>query len=564
MYGMSTPDRARAAELAALADAAATATWTHEVVLGIKQADQSEDALRLASAFQYRTDRDRPNTGDRFGPALVVTDEGARELSLAETPVETFEVWEAVAAEAAHVRVLATLHDLLFERGWGDVGAHGRRATEAYIAMIPHASSTLAEVDAVSRALTLIRITRNDELLRVAVSAVIDAIRAVLKDADDPKPGVSLRMLETLVDHHVPNTDIDELLTLCRATYTDPWNTVSTINLQRRRAPDADMRRMYDREEVQAWLDEAQRTDPLVAILHLETAAQLARQRGLPDLAETAVRAMQSVNPADIPLQTFSTSVEIPREEIDAQIDQLLSADTWFHAVIRIVASGPPSGDVEQNRQTAERMAEQFPLQSMFPTIRLGSDGLPRYQPTTEEQQADDRLAEHETLRIQLASLTLSEAFDRAAEKFGVPTSDDIVVALGRNPNLTDATRSSISRAIGRYYQGDAEGALYTAIPLVERLVRDLLLAIDAPIYRAQSQRAPGQYPGLGALLDELSRRGFDQSWYRYLRTLLASPNGLNLRNEALHGFVDEVGRETAAAVMVALIYLTGFRAQAQ
>lgn len=460
--------------------------------------------------------------------------------------------------------MLATLHDLLFERRWGDVGGHGRAAAKAYVAILEE-NSTLADVvDAADRTFALIRITRNDDLVPAAVGATLKAVRAALAERDDPKPGVSLRLLEILVSARVADTTVDELLGRCRAEYTDAWNTVSTIKLQRRRAADADARRALDRQEVQAWLDEAQRRDPLVAIVHLETAAKLAQQLGLTDLADEAVRAMQRIDPADIPLQEFSAQVEIPRAQIEAHIDQLLEAESWFHAAVRIIASGPPSGDVEENRQTAESLAQQFPLQALFPKVRLGSDGLPRYRATTDEEQADDRLADQEVMRIRVGAFIRADAFDRAAEKFGAPTADDVIAALGNNPDLDDATKAGIARVIDRYYKGDPEGACYTGVPLVERLTRELLLAIDSPVYRTQSQRTPGQYPGLGALLVELSKRGLDTSWYRYLRTLLASPNGLNLRNEALHGFVDEVGREMAAAVLAALIYLASLRTGAQ
>jgi hypothetical protein len=107
---------------------------------------------------------------------------------------------------------------------------------------------------------------------------------------------------------------------------------------------------------------------------------------------------------------------------------------------------------------------------------------------------------------------------------------------------------------------GDHEAAAYTGIPLVERQCRELLLAIDAPLYRVQRERAPGTYPGLGALLPQLLERGLDESWYRYLRTLLSAPNGWNFRNEALHGFVDDVGSPGSGLVLIAVLYLTLLR----
>lgn len=121
-------------------------------------------------------------------------------------------------------------------------------------------------------------------------------------------------------------------------------------------------------------------------------------------------------------------------------------------------------------------------------------------------------------------------------------------------------TAASIARVVRRFTEGDYEGAAYTGIPLVERQCRELLLAIDAPLYRVQRERAPGTYPGLGALLPLLVERGLDESWYRFLRTFLSAPNGWNFRNEALHSFVDDVGWPGAGLALIAVLYLTLLR----
>jgi hypothetical protein len=53
-------------------------------------------------------------------------------------------------------------------------------------------------------------------------------------------------------------------------------------------------------------------------------------------------------------------------------------------------------------------------------------------------------------------------------------------------------------------------------------------------------------------MLDE----GLDESWFRYAWTILASPAGMNLRNEVAHGFVFSVGPQPALAVVHITLYL--------
>jgi hypothetical protein len=54
-----------------------------------------------------------------------------------------------------------------------------------------------------------------------------------------------------------------------------------------------------------------------------------------------------------------------------------------------------------------------------------------------------------------------------------------------------------------------------------------------------------------------LKDRGLDESWYRMIYTTCCNPaGGWNVRNEILHGFVDEIYAPVAAVLIQALLYL--------
>lgn len=88
---------------------------------------------------------------------------------------------------------------------------------------------------------------------------------------------------------------------------------------------------------------------------------------------------------------------------------------------------------------------------------------------------------------------------------------------------------------LGPLAAGDFEAAAAIAVPRIEAAVRSLLLAAGHPLYRTQRAKAPGQYPGLGALLSSAPEVGLDESWLRFLSTFLTSGPGLNFRNELAH-----------------------------
>jgi hypothetical protein len=545
-------------ELAQLADAAAVdSEWEHQIVEAIVgDFRDDEERQRLAEAFRFHAREDKADS-ERFGPMFTFEGGATVPAPLPEVPDDTCSLWAAVADHATHPRVRARLHDLLFERKWPDIGGHAAAAVEAYLEDVadidPPSQRT---VDGLRRSHHLARLTRREDLAARVTAALLGAAAVSIDDAE-PKPGVALRLLEVLVAARCPDPTIDELLDHARDRYADAWNAESVIDLQRRRAASGDARKDLDRELVELWLDEAERADPLVAVMHREKAAKLARERGLPDLVDRAVLAMQAAGPPELARIEIEVPQSLTPEQIEEYIESMVG-DTWWDSVLRVLAHGPPSGDVGRNRKTATDLAKEHPLQALLPKVRLGGDGLPRYTPRTDDDQVDDQLTDMETMGLQWHGQLMAEALRRASAKYD-PSVEDVADALGA-VKCEGSTAAAIGRVVRRFTEGDYEGAAYTGIPLVERQCRELLLAIDAPLYRVQRERAPGTYPGLGALLPLLAERGLDESWYRFLRTLLSAPNGWNFRNEALHGFIDDVGWPGAGLVLIAVLYLTLLR----
>jgi hypothetical protein len=333
------------------------------------------------------------------------------------------------------------------------------------------------------------------------------------------------------------------------------------VELQRRRAQSDHERKALDRQLIERWLEEADRVYPLVAVMHREKAAQLARKRGLPALADRAVLAMQPAGAPELTRIRVEAPSTITQEQVEEYIDSLIG-DTWWESVSRVLSQGPPTGDVNRNRRLAADLAKDHPLQALFPKVRLGGDGLPRYSPTSDEDGTDDQLADVEAMGLRFHGALLAEALRRAGVQHS-PSHDEVAEALV-GAGCEARTAAAIGRVIGRFHDGDFEGATYTGIPLVERQCRELLLTVEAPLYRVQRERAPGTYPGLGALLPLLAERGLDESWYRFLRTFLSAPNGWNVRNEILHGFVEDVGPTPAGLVAIAVPYLALVHPQPQ
>jgi Domain of unknown function (DUF4209) len=111
--------------------------------------------------------------------------------------------------------------------------------------------------------------------------------------------------------------------------------------------------------------------------------------------------------------------------------------------------------------------------------------------------------------------------------------------------------------ALQRFWAGDADGATYTALPQIERIVRVLVMSQRRGIYRVQEKHTPGQTLGLRALLPILSEtHRVPEARIRLYSTSLVHPAGLNLRNLLSHGFAGFAGPEAAALVLHLLLHL--------
>jgi hypothetical protein len=113
------------------------------------------------------------------------------------------------------------------------------------------------------------------------------------------------------------------------------------------------------------------------------------------------------------------------------------------------------------------------------------------------------------------------------------------------------STLPTIVGALQRFWIGDPQGATYTLVPSIEALIRELILDVNHGMYRLQRTHAPGQYPGLGAMLDLLPELfGLSPSYLRFLKVVLTHPAGFNLRNRLAHG-INEYSDPGHAALVI-------------
>ncbi|HWD03568.1 MAG TPA: DUF4209 domain-containing protein [Amycolatopsis sp.] len=544
----------RITELAALADTAATDAkrgW-YEISSALTDKRAAADVDAIAIAFDFRLqDRVDGNSNPVFHAAQLTP--------VAELPTSVADLWANVVGATASAPVRARLHDLLFTLGRQPKHKHAEQACRGYVEVGAGNWGSLYRVRALARALDIARQMNRNDLADDAVKQIIANARESL-DSADWQPGVFLRLIGRLVEEKNPPTGVDDLLTEARARYAgDPYVEVDTAMVQRRLAKgDKDALERIDREIVGIWTKAAEASAGLQKLGYLTKAVDYARDHGQIDLLATATTAMQAIGIEDLEMQTFRVPIEIPGEEISKWIGYFTQGDDWRVCLARF-ADGeqgtPPTGRIDESRAQVETLKKDASLYSMIPHSKIGGDGLPRWEPQNEDDQEEQRLADVELFRMQL----YAPLFAKALYEIGFvhqPIREEVEEFFAERTFLPPDMPRVLADALTRYWRQDYEACAYLLAPKIETMLRALARAIDEPVYLTQRKNTPGKYVGLGTLISTLGKHGLDESWGRYLSTLLAGPTGWNLRNELAHGFVDEVSAPMAALLIQAALYV--------
>ncbi|MGX1268103.1 DUF4209 domain-containing protein [Streptomyces phaeoluteigriseus] len=332
----------------------------------------------------------------------------------------------------------------------------------------------------------------------------------------------------------------------------------NVLRLQIARASDAGAKKGLWGILVNVWNEAANHSEGLVRATHLKKALECAESSQDHELVEQAAAKLQRLRKEDLRLATFTASTGIDDAEIERLLAPISGAGNWQHALLGLYQIyGPATGNLTQNQARVERHAREFVLSGLLSKELVGGDGLPRYRPQSDGDRDAMALAEQESYNIQMMAPMLAMALSRVADAYGIPSESELAEFFSQTPLTDEDLAHALARAFIRYWAGDAEGAAFTIIPRIETLVRNLVIAMDRGVYRLQRDQKPGQYPGLGYLLDILKAHGMDESWHRCVLTVCANPaGGWNIRNEVAHGFIVNMGMPVAAVVLQIAIYL--------
>ncbi|MGW0564149.1 DUF4209 domain-containing protein [Streptomyces sp. NPDC003016] len=475
------------------------------------------------------------------------------------------EIWTALSVKTGSHFGKARLHHLLFDRKVGQVRDHAILAAQSYLKLAGTWEKELDKGECLNIALRLARAVGKHDLADNVVSEMLTLATNVIA-GDANKPGAATQILGPLISERVPPKALQGLLDAAIDRYDSPFIKAQFFSLKLRlHKGDAARSAIYS-DLVQMWLDAAATATGLVRAGHLKTALQHAQASAVPHLIDRAASSLQALRNEDLGLTSFSASSAVSREEFESYLKPVIDCTDWQQALLHFAFTyGPATGSVENTRRNAAEYAKHSVIADLATMELIGSDGLPRFSPQSDAEIEEVRLTRQESFTLQHMAPLLAIALHRIAETHGVPTEEDLASFFAQGELTDPELASSIARCFIRYWSGDPEGATFTIAPKVETLARNLVLALDAGVYKLQRNEKPGQYPGLGYLLGVLRKKDMDESWYRSILTICGNPaGGWNLRNEIAHGFIPAAGSPAAALLFQCVIYLWSLGAKPQ
>lgn len=493
--------------------------------------------------------------------------------------------WVALANVVESPAARSLLFHLAFQAGAPNARGHAQAATTAYLQLSETEARAVDSVHSARVAIRLARAIADDKLYDGAIHA-LEGVTEVCLTGERKSVGAARDALGTLIRERSPRAR--ELVELACATWGTDQVGKAFWHLKLQTAMDDEDREQIWRERVAAATAAAEASGPnILKASRLRDVLALAEASGVSELREQAAVLIQGVRNIDLEMMNIRASSHRFEEQFEEMVSSVLcdqdagdfladwkpnpeprgaeeagspTTPTWYLRLLAFAHHGPPTGNPEENRKQIENQYRLAPLQHLFPTQLQTPEGLPLYAPETEVDRFDLDMVKWETQLLEQWTYIYAEALHRVVDP-EVPPFNALVRVLSEGDEPSNIGRQ-LADSFFRYWSGDGQAALHTAMPMIEALIRDAVLRAERGIYRLQKKQTPGQYAGLGVLLDLFyDTYGINERDRRFFDAVLRHPGGWNLRNLLSHGYLPGINGSVAALALytaLRILVLTG------
>lgn len=477
-------------------------------------------------------------------------------------------LWDDLVARSASVRTRARLYDLLFVGRHGNGRDRALSAVDAYVEDFESAdSATHLSSTSLLRAWELSRaVGAGPKEAEIRLKVVEAAERAV-------NDGTGLGRLTPLLtaaaawprgrvandaracDRELEDR-VDELLDGALTAVRVGRFATEIVNIKKPRFEGDDELEVWRQREVEVYANDARAAEGFVKQAKLEEAVQLAKRYGLHDLAGELVAEMQRIPRAELRMARFASPFEVPMDIVERMLSGYTESADWREGFRCFFLSPPPSGDIDWLRRSARETRSRSLLSNLFPARMVNSARLPTWSASSEEDAELHAMALPSEISARFNGSVLAEGLVRIVDTYGLPSYADLVDYISHGGAANTQMADVLARAFLLFWREKYDACAHLVVPRIETAARLLLLELDVGVYNIHLGESPSGYPYLSSMLSELEDIALDPSWTYFLRWLLISPVGPNLRNEIAHGLTRPIGSVYAALLLRAATLL--------
>lgn len=468
--------------------------------------------------------------------------------------------WRNAFEHATKTVLKARLGDLLWtvkSQPRPDIAA--RAAIDAYLQM----AQTWEGIEAMhctARAADLARALSDKERILQAHALAEAMFVATIEDTSSP--GVSLGYLNILAfaPAHVRHTALQPLIDRAKAALNaNPHLCDSIIEAEEHLASGDDTKlRSLQVERARLWEHHASiQAEAFRGYFFLHRAAEAAAN--LPEERERLLRKIRDTDISTLGLQEHRVEISIDLWTVLEARRRLLDSENAMDALDRVLEYGPPSGSAHKNEETAKEVVESSILAAIATQISIDPHTRQARPINSEDQKRDKELGEIETrhLTIEL-DLVLGPVLMYLPVRHPVGAAE--LVAWLDSDGIGAAIATVVANALIDWWTGgDNLGIAMRLVNAIEALARHRLEQVEGTVLDMATASQRGGYRPIGDVLSDLNAC-IDESWCRFLRCVLISEHGLNLRNRLCHGIVHGISNMGVAALVIAALYLARTR----
>ena len=250
------------------------------------------------------------------------------------------------------------------------------------------------------------------------------------------------------------------------------------------------------------------------------------------DDAERITKKITEIGPKVVDsMQSFSHSIEIPKEQLDAYLESMTNGGLE-NTLVRIAAHFIPKKD--QVEEQVLELAKNYPLTYLFTRTLQDHKGRPIATIGSVEDDLEGHVIHQLSSNLNTNAFFLRYSLKKALEVYNIKVQDltDFVLA---SPIFEETKKDLIHSGLQAYLDQDYISAIHILVPQTEAAIRSLVELTGGATSKRNRQGGLQLRTFDDLLRDEKVQECFGIDLSFYFRILLTEQRGWNIRNDVCH-----------------------------